>query len=301
MEPQVAFALAVAITVLVAVGDYLTGPYLAFATVYLLPIGLAAWFAGRRAVLVVALLASALGVLTTAADPGDISPLVNVLNGLLRFVLYGVVGLVLASERQALRTIADLAATDPLTGLANRRRFDELAARELARSKREERPVAVVYIDVDDLKRRNETHGHEAGDALLAEFASVARRELRATDVLARVGGDEFAGLLPGADVDDAAATIERLRSTLATAVDPPITFSAGVAAGVVTDGLTVEPVVHAADLAMLEAKAAGKARTAIRPLPRAGTSPPGQDGLPGRPAAGDDLRTGGSESGGRR
>ena len=270
MEPSVAFALAVAITVLVAVADYLTGPYLAFATVYLVPIGLAAWFAGRRAALIVALLASTFGVLTTAADPGAISPLVNLLNGVLRFVLYGVVGVVLASERQALRTIAELATTDPLTGLANRRRFDELAARELARSKREARPVAVVYVDVDDLKRRNEADGHEAGDAMLAEFAAVAQRTLRSTDLFARVGGDEFVGLLPACDAAEAEATLERLRSELGAAADPPITFSAGVAVGVVTDGLGVDPVVHAADLAMLEAKAAGKARTVVHGLPGA-------------------------------
>ena len=268
MEPQVAFALAVAITVLVAVGDYLTGPYLAFATVYLLPVGLAAWFAGRRAALIVALLASTLGVLTTAADTGDISPAVNLANGLLRLVLYGVVGLVLAAERQALRTIAELATTDSLTGLANRRHFTDLAARELARSKRDGRPVAVVYIDVDDLKHRNETLGHEAGDALLVEFAAAARRSLRSTDLLARMGGDEFAGLLPACDADEAEATIARLRAELAEGVDAPVTFSAGVAVGVVTDGLGVEPILHAADLAMLEAKATGKDRTTTCPLP---------------------------------
>lgn len=276
MEPQVAFALAVAITVLVAVGDYLTGPYLAFATIYLVPIGLAAWFAGRRAALIVALLASALGVLTTSADLGDISPAVNLANGLLRFVLYGVVGLVLASERDALRTIAALATIDSLTGLVNRRHFTELTTRELARSKREGRPLAVVYIDVDDLKRRNETHGHEAGDALLAEFARVAQQSLRSSDVLARMGGDEFAGLFPGCDADQAAATIARVRAELARGADPPVTFSAGVAAGVVTDGLTIEPIVHAADLAMLEAKAAGKDRTAVRALPGPGATPAG-------------------------
>ncbi len=267
LDPQVGFALAVSVTVLVAVGDYLTGPYLAFATFYLFPVGLAAWYAGRRAALVVALLAAALGVLTTAADPGDITAWMNVANGVLRFLLYGLVGLVLASERRALRTIAQMAGTDPLTGLANRRGFDDLAERELARSKREKRPVAVAYFDVDDLKRRNEAYGHEAGDALLAEFAAVARRSVRASDIVARLGGDEFAALFPDCDAARAEAAIERLRVELADA-DPPITFSAGVTVGVVTDGLGVEPLLHAADLAMLEAKAAGKDRTTTRPLP---------------------------------
>ena len=268
LDPSVAFALAVAATVLVGVGDYLTGPYLAFSTIYLLPIGLVAWFAGRRAVLVIALLSAALGVLSTAADQGQISPLVNVLNGVMRFALYSVVGLLLAAERRALRRVAELAITDPLTGLANRRQFDELAARELARAKRSGRPVAVVYVDVDDLKARNESDGHDAGDALLTTFAGVARGALRGTDVLARLGGDEFAALLPECDAATAEATLARLRAELADSVDPPITFSAGVVAGPVTDGLGVAPLLHAADLAMFEAKATGKDRTAVRPLP---------------------------------
>ena len=268
MEPQVAFALAVAITVLVAVGDYLSGPYLAFATIYLVPVAIAGWFAGRRAALIIAGLASALGVLTTAADLGAISPAVNLANGALRFVLYGFVGVVLAVARQALRTVAELATTDPLTGLANRRQFEELALRELARARREGHPVAVVYIDVDELKARNEALGHSAGDALLGSFADVARASLRTTDVLARLGGDEFAALLPGSDGPTAETTIERVREALRAEADPPITFSAGVVAGRVTNGASVHQLLQAADEAMFVAKAAGKDRTVAGDLP---------------------------------
>ena len=270
MEPQVAFALAVAITVLVAVGDYLSGPYLAFATVYLVPVALAGWFAGRRAALIISGLASALGVLTTAADLGAISPAVNVVNGILRFVLYGFVGVVLAIARQALRAVAELATTDPLTGLANRRQFEELAGRELARARREGESIAVVYVDVDELKARNETLGHSAGDALLSSFADVASGSLRQTDVLARLGGDEFAALLPGSDGPTAEAAIERVRSALRSAADPPITFSAGVVAGPVVDGATVHDLLQLADAAMFAAKAAGKDRTVATGLPGA-------------------------------
>lgn len=270
VDPQVAFALAVALTVLVAVGDYLSGPYLAFATIYLVPVAIAGWFAGRRAALVIAGLASALGVLTTAADMGAISPTVNVANGVLRFALYGFVGVILAVARQALRTVAELATTDPLTGLANRRQFEELAKRELARARREEHPVAVAYFDVDELKARNEALGHRAGDALLSSFAEVARDSLRATDVLARLGGDEFAALFPGSDHPTAEAAIERIREALRVAADPPITFSAGVVAGPVVDGATVHDLLQAADEAMFAAKAAGKDRTVAGAIPAA-------------------------------
>ena len=205
---------------------------------------------------------------TTAADLGAIPPVVDVVNGVLHFVLYGFVGVVLAVERRAIRTIAELATTDPLTGLANRRQFDELAERELARARREGHPVAVVYIDVDDLKARNEALGHGAGDDLLGSFADVARRGLRATDVLARMGGDEFALLLPESDGPTAEATVERIRSDLRAAADPPITFSAGVVAGAVDADATVEGLLEAADTAMFAAKASGKDRTVSDGLP---------------------------------
>lgn len=270
VDPQVAFALAVALTVLVAVGDYLSGPYLAFATIYLVPVAIAGWFAGRRAALVVAGLASALGVLTTAADLGAIPPGVNLANGLLRFALYGFVGVILAVARAALRTVAELATTDPLTGLANRRQFEELAKRELARARREGLPIAVVYVDVDELKARNEALGHSAGDALLGSFADIARSSLRSTDVLARLGGDEFAALFPGSDGPTAEAAVERVREALRAAADPPITFSAGVVAGPVGEGATVHDLLQAADAAMFAAKAAGKDRTVAAALPGA-------------------------------
>lgn len=267
IDRSVAFALAVAITVVVAVADYLTGPYLAFATVYLAPVALAGWFAGRRAALVIAGLASALGVLTTAADPGAIPAWINLVNGILRFLLYGFVGVVLAFERRAIRTIAGLASTDPLTGLANRRQFDQLAGRELTRARREQHPVAVVYIDVDDLKARNDLFGHSAGDAMLEAFAEVAGGALRSTDVLARLGGDEFAVFLPGVDGPAAGEAIERVRAALRAGVDSPITFSAGVVAGTVQDETTLDDLLRTADQAMFAAKTAGKDRTVTTDL----------------------------------
>ena len=270
VEPGAAFAIAVTITLFVAVGDYLSGPYVAFATFYLVPVAFAGWFAGRRAALVIAGVASAQGVFTTAADLGEVSPTVNVVNGLLRFALYGFVGVVLAVARQALQAVAELATTDALTGLANRRQFEELAGRELAWARRVGGPVAVVYIDVDELKARNEALGHSAGDALLGSFADVARSSLRTTDVLARLGGDEFAALLPGSDGPTAEATIERVRQALRVAADPPITFSAGVVAGPVVDGATVHDLLQAADAAMFAAKAAGKDRTVAAAIPGA-------------------------------
>jgi len=247
------------------VGDYLSGPYLVFATFFLIPVAVVAWFCGRRLALVIAALASACGVVSTALDPQSVAPAVYLANGFLRFVMYAIVAVVVAAQRDAVETIHDLAATDPLTGLLNRRAFYEEARRELYRAQREGRPLALAYIDVDELKARNDTYGHEAGDAMIVEFASAARRTFRASDLVARVGGDEFVVLLVDTDQLRAAEIVDRLRETLEASELTPIRFSAGIASGRVGSEVDVEAIVHAADVLMIEAKAHGKSRSVSR------------------------------------
>src|SRR5204862_117096 len=118
-----------------------------------------------------------------------------------------------AIERADLLTrLEAVARTDDLTGLANRRAWDEHLPRELARSKREKRPVCVAMVDLDRFKEYNDEHGHQAGDRLLKEIASIWRDVLRPTDVLARYGGEEFVVLLPNCELQRAVDVIERLR-----------------------------------------------------------------------------------------
>jgi diguanylate cyclase (GGDEF)-like protein len=137
-------------------------------------------------------------------------------------------------------------------------------------ARRHQRPIALVYIDVDDLKMRNDTYGHEAGDAMLIEFADATRAEARASDLVARLGGDEFALLLPETDAAEAEIVVERLRARLLASDVLPIRFSAGIAAGVpvanrpgpIDKPEDVEALVRRADLLMLEAKQQGKGLT---------------------------------------
>jgi diguanylate cyclase (GGDEF)-like protein len=120
------------------------------------------------------------------------------------------------AEAAALAALADLAQRDPLTGLANRRAFEEALRREVARARRSGAPLAVAALDVDHFKRVNDAHGHAAGDAVLAAVAARAAAALRAGDLLARVGGEEFAALLPGAGLAAAVEVAGRVRAAIA-------------------------------------------------------------------------------------
>jgi diguanylate cyclase (GGDEF)-like protein len=117
-----------------------------------------------------------------------------------------------AQRREA--ELRRLAETDPLTGVLNRRAFDETAATACALARAQGEPFAVVALDLDGFKSLNDRYGHAAGDAALRAMADTARRDLRAGDLIGRLGGDEFAIALPGADTDLAQRIAERLRQS---------------------------------------------------------------------------------------
>ncbi|MGH2899976.1 MAG: GGDEF domain-containing protein, partial [Solirubrobacteraceae bacterium] len=154
---------------------------------------------------------------------------------------------------------------DELTGLARRWRFDEELERQVARARRYEQPGALLVVDVDDFKAVNDAHGHPVGDAVLRRVASRLRSGLRESDLAARIGGDEFAIILPAASLDDAVAAAERIVASQRVApVDgtPPAAVSAGIAA---IDGeLPADEVVRRADRALYDAKRAGGDRYAV-------------------------------------
>jgi diguanylate cyclase (GGDEF)-like protein len=153
------------------------------------------------------------------------------------------------------------ARTDELTGLYNRRHFHERLAAELARSRRDQTPVGLVLLDVDDFKRVNDSLGHPVGDQVLAAFAAVLRDHVRVGDVVCRTGGEEFAVVLPGADEAEAALCAERLVDAVRERpwdAAGPITASAGVAVSL-DPPATVAGLFKAADDCLLTAKAQGK------------------------------------------
>jgi diguanylate cyclase (GGDEF)-like protein len=161
------------------------------------------------------------------------------------------------------------AITDELTGLVNRRRFLAALETEVMRARRLGGPLTVVLADLDDFKPINDRYGHHAGDAVLVGFADVIRDHVRDVDVAGRIGGEEFALLLPETDLDGAQAGAERLRGSLA---DRDLALSDGRVERVTASfgvaqletGQSGDELLRAADAALYRAKAAGKNRVSL-------------------------------------
>ena len=157
-----------------------------------------------------------------------------------------------------------LSRTDMLTGALNRRRFVEIAERELMRCRRSRSAVALLLLDLDDFKRVNDAYGHDAGDAVLKMTSSVIEHTLRPSDPFARWGGEEFVALLPGVGSHQAIGVALRLRDAIAAGRvpnrTPPLGVTASIGVAVVDDGdSTLEVLMTRADHAMYCAKRDGK------------------------------------------
>jgi diguanylate cyclase (GGDEF)-like protein len=170
------------------------------------------------------------------------------------------------------------ALTDPLTGLLNRRGFEQLLDTGLAEAQVTRRPLSLLVIDCDDFKELNDRAGHEFGDALLAEIGRVLPTVVPPAAGAARLGGDEFVVMLPGLEADAAEAAAETMRRDLAEGLDAsgfPVRASAGLST-YPYDGAGATQLLRAADQALYEAKAAGKDRqAAYRDVVRQGVGLP--------------------------
>src|SRR3954453_7579649 len=238
------------------------------AVMYMWPVLWTAAFYGRRGTIaIIACIGVAHGVALATMPPGvgNVDRWIDVV------VSVAVVGAVvrgLAARNEGL--VAHLKAearVDALTGLLNRRGFEERLAVEMSRATRDGSRLAVVTFDLDHFKAVNDEQGHEAGDRALVALARVIGRHVRGGDVAARWGGEEFVVVLPGAGPDAARAFAERIRAALAgTALG--VTVSAGVGTGEAP--FDPRALIASADAAMYAAKHAGRDRTVVAAAPLA-------------------------------
>jgi len=240
------------------------------AVLYALPVFWTTFFFGRRgAVAILACVAVGHAITLLALPAADSYP------GRWLDVMVSVCGValvVLVLERRnemLMARLAEEARTDPLTGLLNRRGFDEHAARELAHAGRDGRPIAIAIFDIDHFKLVNDERGHAAGDRVLTHMGRALAAQSRAIDVAARLGGEEFAVLMPDCDEAGAESFADRVRGALATpdcSSVPEVRVSAGITVTAVP--LDVQTMLERGDSALYSAKRAGRDRTVAYQAP---------------------------------
>lgn len=242
--------------------DFATAPELTPLAFYLVPIAVVAWYGGRGPGAIMACASALAWILADALTHGDYAHWsLPYWNGLLRLSALLFVSEVVARLRAAFERERVLARIDPRTGVANLRAFCESAAAEIARARRYPHAFSVACVDIDEFKLLNHRLGHAAGDAVLRAVARALTRVLRASDVVANVGGDQFVVLLPEAGAAPAHLTIEKVREALGDIVPAHgwhITASIGVATFLVPPE-SVDTLLASADELMSRAKQSGR------------------------------------------
>lgn len=260
------FILALLLVAAFGLADWLSGPEIYLHIIYLLPVTLTAWYIGQRAGALIAL-SAALAWLWADWGAGHLysHPAIPFWNDAVQLVAFLLFGYLVSALHDALHSARRQATYDPLTGLLNKRAFAKAAERERKRSQRYGHPLALVFLDLDHFKEVNDVLGHAAGDTVLRRVASVMRADLRDTDVLARMGGDEFVALLAESGPDATERAVANLRKRLLAAMaemDSPVTFSIGVVS--FPRALNnIDAMVDAADRLMYRVKREG--RNAVR------------------------------------
>jgi diguanylate cyclase (GGDEF)-like protein len=252
--------LALIIVAFIGVCDYNTDADFSFYVLYSIPIFMSAWYLGGWAGFIVAL-SSGLAWWIADFKNHDAPELLDYLDSLLRLVFFVVISLIISLTYKSYERERNSAHTDFLTGLPNRRTFIEQVSSEIARAKRYGRCSTIAYIDLDDFKLLNDRFGHAVGDKALQQIAIALRQNVRKSDLVARMGGDEFLIFLPETNDSQGISSLTHLQSSLiqvCTDLKLPVTFTIGSVTYDVPLN-SAEDMIKTADRIMYCAKRAGK------------------------------------------
>ena len=253
----------VILTLVVYWVNAVTPPVGRFGILYTIPVLLVTWTEGLAWGIVFAVATTVFReAIAWVQMPADTPMLWRVMNGLAYLAVLGVAMAGLQTLRRSQAQLARLVTQDSLTNVLNARAFADRLGQELDRNRRYPRPLALMYMDLDNFKVINDTHGHQTGDAVLRLVADAMRSSVRQADVVGRLGGDEFAVLMPETDAPLADAAAKRLVVGLRTVFKgtPTVTASIGVVSCAATDAST-DDLLRRADQAMYDAKKSGKDR----------------------------------------
>jgi diguanylate cyclase (GGDEF)-like protein len=245
----------------VAYLDYITGVELSFSLFYLIPISLLSWVVRERFGVVIAFLSAGIWLMVDVSSGAKFSnTFVYFWNAIIRLGFF-LLPVFIIRLRRAMESERELARTDFLTGAFNSRSFHDVAQMEIDRSARYSHPFTIAFVDVDNFKTINDTYGHAMGDIVLRKIVTNIQQNLRKTDIIARVGGDEFAILLPETDMGTAPTVISNVQRKLLDEMrknELPVTFSIGVLS-LTASQLSVDEMLGIADQMMYAVKSGGK------------------------------------------
>lgn len=224
--------LVAALIAIVAFADYLTGPHLSFSIFYVLPVALASWYAPRRITVLTCLVATTTWLTVEISSMVYENTFIPLWNAAVRLGFFAITSALLVALKAALQRQEVLANVDGLTQVLNRRAFEQRCEYLFRLCERQSRTVSIGYLDIDRFKQANDEFGHQMGDRILVGIAATLTRELRSTDLVGRIGGDEFAIALPDAKYSGATFKLQRILTKLRRAAASnhwPVGFSVGV------------------------------------------------------------------------
>ena len=242
--------------------DYLTGPELSFSIFYLIPISIVTLMSGRGIGFILSSICAAVWFFTDIkSDHQYTHRLIHYWNAIVRLGYFTIHTFLLSILLKLFQEEKMKSLLDPLTNAANWRYFEEYSHRELQRIRRAKKAVTLVYFDLDNFKEINESLGHDVGDDLLRTVSEIIQGNLRPSDMLARVGGDEFVILLSETDFNGTEIVLTRIRESVLSEMKNHgwnITLSIGaITYGVVPS--SIESMVKQADRLMYSVKKNGK------------------------------------------